>query len=56
MLPRNATYKEWLASRPARRASSKLVEPGSIQRKSSSSDKRLSRLYNGKRGLPFARL
>jgi hypothetical protein len=32
---------------------SKLVAPGVIRRARSSKDKRLRRLYNGERGLPF---
>jgi hypothetical protein len=39
--------------RRARRETSKLVAPGIIRRKSSSKDRRLKKLFNGERGLPF---
>jgi hypothetical protein len=42
-----------LKGRRARRESSKLVAPGVIRRKTSSSDRRLKKLFNGERGLPF---
>jgi hypothetical protein len=47
------SYEDWLRGRKARRETSKLVAPGVIRRKSSSSDKRLRALFNGERGLPF---
>jgi len=42
-----------LRGRRARRETSKLVAPGLIRRKSSSKDRRLKKLFNGDRGLPF---
>ena len=47
------SYEDWLKGRRARRESSKLVAPGVIRRKSSSSDRRLKKLFKGERGLPF---
>ena len=47
------SWEDWLKGRRARRESSKLVVPGVIRRQSSSSDRRLKKLFNGKRGLPF---
>jgi hypothetical protein len=47
------SWADWLKGRCACRESSKLVAPGVIRRKSSSSDRRLKRLFNGERGLPF---
>ena len=47
------SWADWLKGRRARRESSKLVVPGVIRRKTSSSDRRLKRLFNGERGLPF---
>ena len=47
------SWADWLKGRRARRESSKLVAPGVIRRQSSSSDRRLKKLFNGLRGLPF---
>jgi hypothetical protein len=47
------SWADWLKGRRARRESSKLVAPGVIRRKSSSNDRRLKKLFNGERGLPF---
>lgn len=47
------SWADWLKGRRARRESSQLVAPGVIRRKSSSSDRRLKKLFNGERGLPF---
>lgn len=47
------SYEDWLKGRRYRRELSKLVAPGVIRRKSSSSDRRLKKLFNGERGLPF---
>jgi hypothetical protein len=47
------SWNDWLKGRRYRRELSKLVAPGVIRRKSSSKDKRLKKLFNGKRGLPF---
>jgi hypothetical protein len=48
------SYEDWLKGRRYRRELSKLVAPGIIRRESSSSDRRLKKLFNGERGLPFA--
>ena len=45
--------EDWLAGRKQRRLTGRLVAPEIIRRPSSSSDKRLRKLYNGERGLPF---
>jgi len=47
------SYEDWLKGRRFRRELSQLVAPGIIRRKSSSSDRRLKKLFNGERGLPF---
>lgn len=47
------TYEDWLKGRRFRREVSKLLAPDVIRRKKSSSDKRLKKLFNGERGLPF---
>ncbi len=47
------SYEDWLKGRRYRRELSKLVAPGVIRRQSSSSDRRLKKLFNGERGLPF---
>jgi hypothetical protein len=47
------SYEDWLKGRRYRRELSKLVAPGIIRRENSSKDKRLKKLYNGERGLPF---
>jgi len=46
-------WEDWLRGRKARRESSKLVAPGNLRRESSSKDRRLRKLFNGERGLPF---
>ena len=47
------SWGDWLKGRRARRESSQLVAPGVIRRKRSSGDRRLKKLFNGERGLPF---
>ena len=47
------SYEDWLKGRRHRRELGELVAPGVIRRKSSSSDRRLKKLFNGERGLPF---
>jgi hypothetical protein len=47
------SWEDWLKGRRYRRELSKLVAPGVIRRKSSSSDRRLKKLFIGERGLPF---
>jgi len=46
------SYEDWLKGRRHRREMGNLVAPGVIRRKTSSSDRRLKRLFNGERGLP----
>ena len=50
---RPISWEDWLKGRRARREAGNKVAPEIIRRASSSSDKRLRRLYNGERGLPF---
>jgi hypothetical protein len=45
--------EDWLKGRRARRESSQLVASGINRRQRSSSDRRLKKLFNGERGLPF---
>jgi len=47
------SWADWLKGRRARRESSQLVAPGINRRKTSSSDRRLKKLFNGERGLSF---
>lgn len=46
-------WEDWLKGRRARRETGIRVAPEIIRRASSSSDRRLRRLYGGERGLPF---
>lgn len=46
-------WEDWLAGRRARRETGNRVAPEIIRRPSSSSDRRLRKLFNGERGLPF---
>ena len=52
-IDRPISWEDWLKGRRARRETSQLLAPGVIRRESSSSDKRLRKLFNGERGLPF---
>jgi hypothetical protein len=47
------SYEDWLKGRRYRRELGNRVAPGVIRRKSSSKDRRLKKLFNGQRGLPF---
>ncbi|NOS70865.1 MAG: hypothetical protein HOP33_13155 [Verrucomicrobia bacterium] len=48
------SYEDWLKGRRFRRELSERATGGLvIRRESSSSDKRLRKLFNGERGLPF---
>ena len=47
------SWEDWLKGRRARRETGNRVAPEIIRRPTSSSDKRLRKLYNGERGLPF---
>jgi hypothetical protein len=47
------SWEDWLRGRKRRREIGNLVAPAVIQRKKSSSDRRLKKLFKGKRGLPF---
>ncbi len=57
MIPMNEpmSWEAWLKGRRARRETGNKVAPEIIRRSSSSSDKRLRKLFNGQRGLPFKR-
>ena len=57
MIPMNEPmrWEDWLKGRRARRETGIKVAPGVIRRSSSSSDRRLRKLYNGERGLPFTK-
>jgi hypothetical protein len=52
-LDRPISWEDWLRGRRARRETSKSVAPGIVRRSLSSSDRRLRKLFNGQRGLPF---
>jgi hypothetical protein len=47
------SWEDWLKGRRARREAGNRVAPEITRRESSSSDKRLRKLFNGQRGLPF---
>jgi hypothetical protein len=47
------SWEDWLKGRRARRETGMRVAPEIIRRPSSSSDRRLKKLFNGERGLPF---
>ena len=47
------SWEDWLEGRRFRREMGNRVAPKIIRRKSSSKDKRLKKLFNGERGLPF---
>jgi hypothetical protein len=48
------SWEDWLKGRHWRRELGNRVAPEVIQRRRSSSDHRLRRLFKGRRGLPFA--
>lgn len=50
---RPISWADWLQGRRARRQAGNRVAPDSIQRESSSSDRRLRAHFHGQRGLPF---
>lgn len=52
---RPISWEDWLKGRRARREAGNKVAPEIIRRPSSSSDRRLRKLFNGERGLPFKR-
>jgi len=52
-IDRPISWEDWLKGRRARRETSKPVAPGIIRRPSSSKDRRLRKLFQGERGLPF---
>jgi hypothetical protein len=47
------TWEEWQKGRARRKRLGNLVAPRVIRRKESSSDRRLQKMFGGKRGLPF---
>jgi hypothetical protein len=47
------SWEDWLKGRRARRETGNKVAPEIIRRPSSSSDRRLRKLFNGERGLPL---
>lgn len=47
------SWEDWLKGRRARRETGNKVAPEIIRRPSSSSDRRLRKLFNGERGLSF---
>jgi hypothetical protein len=49
------SWEDWLKGRRARRQTGNRVAPEIIRRPASSSDKRLRKLFQGERGLPFKR-
>ena len=50
---RPISWADWLKGRRARRETGNKVAPEIIRRPTSSSDRRLRRLFHGERGLPF---
>lgn len=49
------SWEDWLKGRRARRETGMCVAPEIIRRPTSSSDRRLGKLFNGERGLPFTK-
>jgi hypothetical protein len=47
------SYEDWLKGRRYRRELGNRVAPEIIRRQTSSSDRRLKKLFKGERGLPF---
>ena len=47
------SYEDWMKGRRFRRESGNLVAPEIIRRKKGPDDRRLKKLFNGERGLPF---
>jgi hypothetical protein len=47
------SYEDWLRGRRARRETSQQVAPGILRRENGPGDRRLKKLFNGRRGLPF---
>jgi hypothetical protein len=47
------SWEDWLKGRRFRRELGNRVAPVIIRRQSSSKDRRLKKLFNGERGLPF---
>jgi hypothetical protein len=47
------SWEDWKAGRAQRRKTGRRVAPEIIRREKSSADRRLKRLFNGQRGLPF---
>ena len=52
-IDRPISWEDWLKGRRFRRELGNRVAPEIIRRKESSKDKRLKKLFNGERGLPF---
>ena len=52
---RPISWEDWLKGRRARRETGNRVAPEIIRRQSSSSDRRLRKLFKGERGLPLKR-
>ena len=52
---RPISWNDWLQGRRARREAGNRVAPEVIRRPTSSSDRRLRKLFKGERGLPFKR-
>lgn len=52
-IDRPISWEDWLRGRRARRETSKQVAPGVLRRPGSPSDRRLRKLFKGRRGLPF---
>jgi hypothetical protein len=51
---RPISWEDWLKGRAARRALSRRIAGSALQRRESSSDSRLRKMFAGKRGLPFS--
>jgi hypothetical protein len=49
------TWEEWRQSRAARRAVADRIGPQVVRRRESSSDRRLRRAFDGRRGPDFAK-
>ena len=53
---RRMSWEDWLKGRRARRQAGNRVAPEIIRRPAGSSDRRLRKLFQGERGLPFKKV
>ena len=52
-IDRPISWEDWQRGRRRQREAGKQAAPGIVRRKTTSSDRRLRKLFKGRRGLPF---